>query len=88
MRCFLIASAALGVLGLSTPILPAAHAEETVIIKRGHDRDSPRWHRRDRDEHRITSSDATIAGIATTMTAIELPHRGSANGTNQAAVVF
>ena len=55
MRSFWMAWAALGILGLSAPVLPAAHAEVTVIIKRGHDRDWPRWHRRDRDrdEHRI-----------------------------------
>jgi hypothetical protein len=53
MRSLLVGSAVLGIIGFSLPTLPAAHAEETVVIKRGHDRDWPRWHRRDRDERRV-----------------------------------
>ena len=53
IRGFLAASAALALLGVGVPVLSAAHAEDTVVIKRSHDRDWPRWHRRDRDEHRV-----------------------------------
>jgi hypothetical protein len=55
MRNFIIAATALAVLGFSAPVVAAALAEETVVIKRDRDRDRD-WHRgwhRDRDERRI-----------------------------------
>ena len=53
MRGFIIASTALAVFGFSVPVVGAAQAEDTVVIKRDHDRDRHRdWHR-DRDERRV-----------------------------------
>jgi hypothetical protein len=55
MRGFIIVSTAVAVFGLSVPVVSAAHAEDTVVIKRDrdHDRDRHRdWHG-DRDERRI-----------------------------------
>jgi hypothetical protein len=42
MRSLIILATGLAVLSLSAPVLTAAQAEETIVIKRHHDRD---WHR-------------------------------------------
>jgi|HubBroStandDraft_6_1064221.scaffolds.fasta_scaffold574884_2 hypothetical protein len=42
MRKLIVVATGLAVLGFSVPTLTAAKAEETVVIKRHHDRD---WHR-------------------------------------------
>jgi hypothetical protein len=46
MRHLIVLATGLAVLGFSVPVVTAAHAEETVVIKRDHDRDWRRdWHR-------------------------------------------
>jgi Ni/Co efflux regulator RcnB len=59
VRSFIVSSAALAAVGFAVPSSLAAHAEETVVIKRDHDhfrdrdRDGHRGLHRDRDERRI-----------------------------------
>jgi hypothetical protein len=51
MRMLFVTLTAFAITG--SAMVAAAKAEETVIIKRGHDRDHHRFGRRDRDDQRI-----------------------------------